>query len=90
MVEEEFGNIQQEKLISVQNTVFQFTSLLKSTEGLHLAHLDSFVTVFAPSNDAMEAFGGVKDDNLILNHMGKLLQHLLDQFKYFSNKYFQP
>ena len=69
MVEEEFRNIQQEKLISVQNTFFQFTSLLKSTEGLHLAHLDSF----APSNDAMEAFGGVKDDNLILNHMGKLL-----------------
>ena len=78
MVEEEFGNIQQEKL-SVENTVksnqvlFQFASLLKLTEGLHLAHLDNFVTVFAPSNDAMEAFGGVKDDNLILNHMGKLL-----------------
>ena len=78
MVEEEFGNIQQEKL-SFQNRVkskqvlFQFTSLLNSTEGLHLAHLDNFVTVFVPSNDAMEAFGGVKDDNLILNHMGKLL-----------------
>ena len=46
-----------------------------------MAHLDNFVTVFVPSNDAMEAFGGVKDDNLILNHMGKLLRHLLKQFK---------
>ena len=52
---------------------FQFTSLVRSTVGSHTTHLDNFVTVFAPSNDAMEEFNGVKDVNLILNHMGKSL-----------------
>ena len=35
----------------------------------------SFVTVFAPSNDAMKAYKGPKDENFILNHMGEWLFH---------------
>ena len=45
---------------------------MKSREGAHTTHLDTFITVFAPSNDAMEAFAGDADENLILNHMGEL------------------
>ena len=31
----------------------------------------SFVTVFAPSNEAMKSYKGPKDQNFILNHMGE-------------------
>ena len=31
----------------------------------------SFVTVFAPSNEAMKSYKGPKDENFILNHMGE-------------------
>jgi len=47
----------------------QFTNLLKTNDGLHNAYLDNYVTVFAPSNDAMDSFSGLKDENFILNHM---------------------
>jgi len=50
----------------------QFTNLLKTNEGLHNAYLDNYVTVFAPSNDAMNAFKGLKDENFILNHMASV------------------
>ena len=39
---------------------------------LHSAYLDNYVTVFAPSDGAMDMFEGIKDENFILNHMGKL------------------
>ena len=51
--------------------IFQFRELLKSTKGVHTAYLDNYVTVFAPSNDAMDLFKGQKDENFILHHMGK-------------------
>ena len=44
---------------------------MKNTEGLHKAYLDNYVTVFAPTNDAMNSFHGVKDENFILHHMGR-------------------
>jgi len=47
----------------------EFADLLSSIEGLHKVYLDSFVTVFAPSNEAMKAYQGPKDENFILNHM---------------------
>jgi len=47
----------------------QFRELLKSTKGVHTAYLDNYVTVFAPSNDAMDLFKGQKDENFILHHM---------------------
>jgi uncharacterized surface protein with fasciclin (FAS1) repeats len=47
----------------------KFTNLLKTTEGVHTGYLDNYVTVFAPSNVAMDAFHGLKDQNFILNHM---------------------
>jgi len=47
----------------------EFADLLSSTEGIHRVYLESFVTVFAPSNAAMKAFKGPKDENFILNHM---------------------
>jgi len=47
----------------------QFMALLKNSEGLPNAYLDNYVTVFAPSNDAMNAYTGLKDENFILNHM---------------------
>ena len=55
---------------------FQFTNLLKTTEGLHKAYLDNYVTVFAPTNNAMNSFGGVTDENFILHHMGRLYVEL--------------
>jgi len=51
------------------NQYSQFTNLLKTTEGLHKAYLDNYVTVFAPTNNAMNSFGGVTDENFILHHM---------------------
>ena len=50
---------------------------MKSKEGLHTAYLDNYVTVFAPSNDAIDMFEGVTDENFILNHMGKLELYII-------------
>jgi len=47
----------------------EFADLLSSMEGLPKVYLNSFVTLFAPSNDAMKAYKGPKDENFILNHM---------------------
>jgi len=54
----------------------QFTNLLKTNDGLHNAYLDNYVTVFAPSNDAMDSFSGLKDENFILNHMASVYPKL--------------
>jgi len=50
----------------------KFTNLLKSSDGLHTGYLNNYVTVFAPSNAAMDAFDGLKDENFILNHMASV------------------
>jgi len=47
----------------------EFADLLKNTKGIHETYLNSFVTVFAPSNEAMKSYNGPKDENFILNHM---------------------
>ena len=49
----------------------QFADLL--TAGPHIHHLSSHLTVFAPSNEAMEAYQGAKDSSFILNHLGELV-----------------
>ena len=51
---------------------FQFSRLLSSTEGPHTSHLNSFVTVFAPTNAAMETYTGARDLDFILNHFGEI------------------
>ena len=59
--------------------MFQFTNLLQRTRGIHQAYLDNYVTVFAPSNDAMNQYQGLQDENFILHHMGNtdILLHLM-------------
>ena len=52
-------------------SIFQFLSLLQNTPGLHSEHLNQFVTVFAPSNDALDNYHGEIDEQFILNHFGK-------------------
>ena len=52
-------------------TMLQFVSLIRDTEGPHLKHLHSHLTVFAPSNQGLEAYTGPKDSNFILNHFGE-------------------
>ena len=52
----------------------QFLNLLKSSRGVHTAYLENYVTVFAPSNDAMNKYKGSKDENFILHHMGKFIR----------------
>jgi len=51
------------------NQYSQFLNLLKSSRGVHTAYLENYVTVFAPSNDAMNKYKGSKDENFILHHM---------------------
>merc|ERR550532_2858874 len=51
------------------NQYSQFTNLLKQTDGLHQAYLDNYVTVFAPTNDAMNSYSGAKYENFLLHHM---------------------
>ena len=50
---------------------FQFSRLLSSIEGPHTAHLNTFVSVFAPANAAMETYTGARDLDFILNHFGE-------------------
>jgi len=47
----------------------KFTKLLLDTKGVHTAYLENYVTVFAPSNDAMDQSKCKKDENFILHHM---------------------
>lgn len=57
------------EMLEKRSQYSKFLNLLQSTKGLHEAYLDNYVTVFAPSNDALDAFEGQKDENFILNHM---------------------
>ena len=63
----------------------QFTNLLKQVKGVHTAYLDNYVTVFAPSNDAMNKYKGPKDENFLLHHMGKCYTLELPQYKMREN-----
>jgi hypothetical protein len=45
--------------------------MLETTEGLHKYYLDSYVTVFAPSNAALAEYKGNTGKLFILNHMGE-------------------
>ena len=50
---------------------FQFKSLLENTPGKHSVYLNEFVTVFAPSNDAIQNYRADVDEDFILNHFGE-------------------
>lgn len=49
---------------------FQFKKLLMESP-LASQYLSNELTVFAPSDAAMAKYTGLKDDQFILNHMGK-------------------
>ena len=51
--------------------MLQFLALVSGTPGPHTAHLDTYVTMFAPTNEALESYRGPKDHNFILNHLGE-------------------
>ena len=51
--------------------MYQFLALVSDTPGPHTAHLDTYVTMFAPTNEALESYGGPRDQNFILNHLGE-------------------
>ena len=51
--------------------MYQFLALVSDTPGPHSAHLDTYVTMFAPTNEALESYGGPRDQNFILNHLGE-------------------
>ena len=51
--------------------LFQFKNLL-SQSNLAKQYLSNELTIFAPSDNAMNKYNGLKDDQFILNHMGKL------------------
>ena len=57
--------------VSESNGLCQFADLL--TAGPHSQHLNSHLTVFAPSNEAVEAYQGARDSSFILNHLGELV-----------------
>lgn len=51
-------------------SVEEFKKLLEKSP-LATQYLQNELTVFAPSDTAMAKFKGAKDDQFILNHMGK-------------------
>jgi len=53
----------------------QFAELLENTDGVHKYYLDGYLTVFAPSNAALNSFGGDKNIALILNHIASAFPH---------------
>ena len=55
--------------------LFQFKNLL-SQSNLAKQYLSNELTIFAPSDNAMNKYNGLKDDQFILNHMGKLTNSL--------------
>ena len=59
-------------LIDMMNgkSVEEFKKLLEKST-LATQYLQNELTVFAPSDTAMAKFKGAKDDQFILNHMGK-------------------
>ena len=61
-------------LIDMMNgkSVEEFKRLLEQSS-LASRYLENELTVFAPSDTAMAEFKGTKDDQFILNHMGKTL-----------------
>ena len=61
--------------------MYQFLALVTDTPGPHSAHLDTYVTMFAPTNEALESYGGPRDQNFILNHLGE--SHLSIYYVYF-------
>ena len=40
------------------------------TPGVHNTYLDNYVTVFAPTNDALDRYEGDLNEEFILNHFG--------------------
>ena len=68
-------------LIDMMNgkSVEEFKRLLEQSP-LASRYLENELTVFAPSDTAMAEFKGTKDDQFILNHMGKTLPSPSDPF----------
>ena len=58
-------------------SVEEFKKLLEKST-LATQYLQNELTVFAPSDTAMAKFKGAKDDQFILNHMGKSDSPFLD------------
>merc|ERR1719362_359976 len=54
--------------LSIHEHFSKFSRLLSSIEGPHTTYLNTFVTVFAPTNAAMETYTGARDLDFILNH----------------------
>ena len=52
--------------------MFQFKNLLTKSP-LASQYLANELTIFAPSDTAMEKYTGQQDDQFLLNHMGKFL-----------------
>ena len=50
---------------------FQFKNILESTPGKHSMYLNEFVTVFAPSNDAILNYRSAVNEDFILTHFGE-------------------
>ena len=70
--------------------MYQFLALVSDTPGPHSAHLDTYVTMFAPTNEALESYGGPRDQNFILNHLGEshLSIYVLLSFVIFIHLFF--
>ena len=52
--------------------IFQFARLVHVTPGVHNTYLDNYVTVFAPTNDALDSYEGDLNEEFILNHFGSV------------------
>ena len=63
----------------LKGSILQFKKLLEQSS-LARQYLQNELTVFAPSDTAMAQFQGAKDDQFILNHMGKLLSSSIVHF----------
>jgi len=47
----------------------KFANLLEKTDGIHKYYMDGYVTIFAPSNAALDKFKGELNKAFILNHI---------------------
>ncbi len=56
--------------MKVHKTFFQFKRLLQESP-LASQYLQNELTIFAPSDKALQKYVGPKDDQFLLNHMGK-------------------
>ncbi|XP_023339723.1 fasciclin-1 [Eurytemora carolleeae] len=67
------GNVLQ--LLKNRATHSQFAELLESTEGVHKHYMEGYLTLFAPSNTALNQYKGDRNKALLLNHIASAFPH---------------